>query len=191
MTGVSFTRGGYHRIGKRVTNGAGGYTVYRPGHWVFDGTGIDYGDVLGARATTVGYECDGCEYTVVDGLPEPTGSDGTPVSFEILAMVPAAHHRRAATQAERAVRDRVPCVTCVRRPERRRREAHRCRSGDARQLHVTRRGHGDHVRLDRLGTRARRPRRSNRADHHEHSRPPRLSRARQRARSGVQTVPEP
>ena len=26
MTGVSFTRGGYHRIGKRVTNGAGGYT---------------------------------------------------------------------------------------------------------------------------------------------------------------------
>ena len=74
MTGVSFTRGGYHRIGKRVTNGAGGYTVYRPEHWMFDGTEIDYGDVLGAAATTVGYECDGCEYTVVDGLPHPTGS---------------------------------------------------------------------------------------------------------------------
>src|SRR3546814_5004626 len=29
MTGVSFTRGGYHRIGKNVTNGAGGYTVHR------------------------------------------------------------------------------------------------------------------------------------------------------------------
>ncbi|MDH5289349.1 MAG: hypothetical protein OEY41_05055 [Acidimicrobiia bacterium] len=29
MTGVSFTRGGYHRIGKRVTAGAGGYTVHR------------------------------------------------------------------------------------------------------------------------------------------------------------------
>ena len=94
MTGVSFTRGGYHRIGKRVTNGAGGYTVYRPDHWMFDGTGIDYGDVLGASATTVGYECDGCEYTVVDGLPEPTGNDGTPENFEILAMCPTAHFTR-------------------------------------------------------------------------------------------------
>jgi hypothetical protein len=94
MTGVSFTRGGYHRIGKRVTNGAGGYTVYRPEHWMFDGTEIDYGDVLGAAATTVGYECDGCDYTVVDGLPHPTGADGTPASFEILGMVPAAHFTR-------------------------------------------------------------------------------------------------
>jgi hypothetical protein len=94
MTGVSFTRGGYHRIGKRVTNGAGGYTVYRPDHWMFDGTEIDYGDVLGASATTVGYECDGCEYTVVDGLPVPTGNDGTPENFEILAMCPTAHFTR-------------------------------------------------------------------------------------------------
>ena len=94
MTGVSFTRGGYHRIGKRVTNGAGGYTIYRPDHWIFDGTGIDYGDVLGSDATTVGYECDGCDYTVVDGLPHPTGSDGTPTDFQILGMVPAAHFTR-------------------------------------------------------------------------------------------------
>lgn len=94
MTGVSFTRGGYHRIGKRVTNGAGGYTVYRPEHWMFEGTGIDYGDVLGASATSVGYECDGCDYTVIDGLPHPTHADGTPETFEILAMVPAAHFTR-------------------------------------------------------------------------------------------------
>ena len=94
MTGVSFNRGGYHRIGKRATNGAGGYTVFRPGHWMFDGTTIDYGDVLGAKATAVGYECDGCDYTTVDGLPYPTGSDGTPDSFEILAMAPAAHFTR-------------------------------------------------------------------------------------------------
>ncbi len=94
MTGVSFTRGGYHRIGKRVTNGAGGYTIYRPDHWIFEGTGIDYGDVLGAAATTVGYECDGCDYTVVDGLPHPTGSDGTPTDFQILGMAPAAHFTR-------------------------------------------------------------------------------------------------
>ncbi len=94
MTGVSFTRGGYHRIGKRVTNGAGGYTVHRAGHWLFEGTGIDYGDVLGAAATIVGYECDGCDFTYRDGLPYPTGSDGTPLSFEILATAPAAHFTR-------------------------------------------------------------------------------------------------
>jgi hypothetical protein len=94
MTGVSFARGGYHRIGKRATNGAGGYTIHRADHWIFDGTGIGYGDVLGARATTVGYECDGCDFTYRDGLPYPTGSDGTPTNFEILGTAPAAHFTR-------------------------------------------------------------------------------------------------
>ncbi len=94
MTGVSFTRGGYHRIGKRVTYGAGGYTLHRPEHWIFDGTGLDYGDVLGAGATIVGYECDGCDFTYRDGLPYPTGTDGTPMNFEILGSAPAAHFTR-------------------------------------------------------------------------------------------------
>lgn len=94
MTGVSFVRGGYHRIGKRVTSGAGGYTVHRPEHWLFDGTGLTYGDVLGAASVTVGYECDGCDFTTRDGLPYPTGSDGTPLDFEILATAPAAHFTR-------------------------------------------------------------------------------------------------
>ncbi len=94
MTGVSFSRGGYHRIGKRVTNGAGGYTLHRPEHWIFDGTGLDYGDLLGAAATIVGYECDGCDFTYRDGLPYPTGSDGTPANFEILGSAPAAHFTR-------------------------------------------------------------------------------------------------
>jgi hypothetical protein len=94
MTGVSFARGGYHRIGKRATNGAGGYTVHRPDHWLFDGTGIGYGDLLGAGATIVGYECDGCDFTYRDGLPYPTGEDGTPETFEILGTAPAAHFTR-------------------------------------------------------------------------------------------------
>ena len=84
MTGVTFTRGGYHRIGRNVTAGLGGYTVHRAGHWIFDGTGLGYGDVLGAGATVVGYECDGCVFTYRDGLPYPTGEDGTPSTFEIL-----------------------------------------------------------------------------------------------------------
>ncbi len=94
MTGVSFARGGYHRIGKRVTSGAGGYTIHRPEHWLFEGTGIGYGDVLGAAATIVGYECDGCDFTYRDGLPYPTGEDGTPDSFTILGTAPAAHFTR-------------------------------------------------------------------------------------------------
>jgi hypothetical protein len=98
MTGVSFARGGYHRIGKRVTNGLGGYTVHRADHWMFDGTGIGYGDVLGAGATVVGYECDGCDFTYRDGLPYPTGEDGTPATFEILGTAPAAHFTRTTSQ---------------------------------------------------------------------------------------------
>ncbi|MEY2591878.1 MAG: hypothetical protein QOJ67_3862 [Acidimicrobiaceae bacterium] len=98
MTGVSFARGGYHRIGKRVTNGSGGYTIHRPDHWLFDGTGIGYGDVLGAGATIVGYECDGCDFTYRDGLPHPTGEDGTPSTFEILGTAPAAHFTRETAQ---------------------------------------------------------------------------------------------
>ena len=94
MTGVSFARGGYHRIGKRVTNGLGGYTIHRADHWLFEGTGIGYGDVLGVDATLVGYECDGCDFTSRDGLPYPTGEDGTPASFEILGTAPAAHFTR-------------------------------------------------------------------------------------------------
>jgi len=91
MTGVSFTRGGYHRIGRNVTSGAGGYTVHRADHWIFDGTGLGYGDVLGAEATVVGYECDGCVFTYRDGLPYPTGEDGTPDTFEILGSCPTRH----------------------------------------------------------------------------------------------------
>jgi hypothetical protein len=94
MTGVSFARGGYHRIGKRATQGAGGYTIHRADHWMFEGTGLGYGDVLGAAATTVGYECDGCDFTYRDGLPYPTGIDGTPGNFEILGTAPAAHFTR-------------------------------------------------------------------------------------------------
>lgn len=94
LTGVSFTRGGYHRIGRNVTSGLGGYTIHRADHWLFEGTGLGYGDVLGAEATVVGYECDGCAFTYRDGLPYPTGEDGTPATFEILGTCPTRHFTR-------------------------------------------------------------------------------------------------
>ena len=36
-----------------------------------------------------GYEMDGCDYTIQDGLPVPTGKDGTSLDFEIIATAPA------------------------------------------------------------------------------------------------------
>ncbi len=89
LTGLTFARGGYHRIAGGVPRGAGGYTVWRPRHWLFEGTDLRYGDVLGAEHGVVGYECDGCALTLVDGLPTPTGEDGCPTNFEVLATAPA------------------------------------------------------------------------------------------------------
>ena len=94
LTGLTFTRGGYARIGKRVPKGSGGYTVHRPEHWAFEGTELEWGDLLGARSTVVGYECDGCAFTLVDGRPVPTGEDGCPDGFEILATSPASSFDR-------------------------------------------------------------------------------------------------
>ena len=124
MTGVSFIRGGYHRIGRNVGRGAGGYTVQRPEHWVFDGTGVTYGDLIGADAVTVGYECDGCHLEVRDGLPFPTGLDGTPSDFEILGLAPGRAlrppQRVAPRPRGRAVRDRALRQPGPRRPRPRR-----------------------------------------------------------------------
>ena len=37
----------------------------------------------------MGYEVDGCELVVVDGLPVPTHMDGAPDTLEVLATAPA------------------------------------------------------------------------------------------------------
>lgn len=88
MTGVSFCYGGYHRF-RSAPVGAGAYTVYRPEHWVFEGTTVQWGDLLGAKDEIVGYECDGCELVFEDGQPVPTHRDGTPKTFEVLGTCPA------------------------------------------------------------------------------------------------------
>jgi hypothetical protein len=68
------------------------FTVHRPDHWLFEGTGLKRGDTFGAKDSIVGYECDGCELTWRDGLPYPTYSDGTPKNFTVLASCPARWH---------------------------------------------------------------------------------------------------
>jgi hypothetical protein len=89
-TGLTFTRGGYSRYGLGVPRASGAYTVCRPGHWVFEGTRLRYGDALGLADSIVAYEVDGCELTTgVDGLPTPTHADGAPETLEVLATAPA------------------------------------------------------------------------------------------------------
>jgi hypothetical protein len=70
-----------------VPRGTGGYEVHRPEHWLLEGTGLRRGDQLGAAGPggggVVGYECDGCDLTFVDGLP--TGPDG----LTVIATAPA------------------------------------------------------------------------------------------------------
>jgi hypothetical protein len=76
----------YAGWGGCVPRGSGGFTVYRPEHWAFEGTDLYYGDQLGAASKVFGYEVDGCDYTVRNGLPYATGTDGAPPDMEILAM---------------------------------------------------------------------------------------------------------
>jgi len=97
MTGVSFTRGGYSRIGASAPRASGGYELHRPAHWLFAGTGLARGDVLGATPVVVGYECDGCELTIENGLPVATGTGGTPSDFVVLATAPATPFDRHTT----------------------------------------------------------------------------------------------
>ncbi len=88
MTGVGFARAGYAHL-ENAPRGTGGYTVWRPEHWVFEGLSLLAGDVLGAEPVVVGYECDGCELQLEHGRPVPTGADGTPKSMQVLATAPA------------------------------------------------------------------------------------------------------
>ena len=89
LTGVSFAWGGYHRFFDLFKDGAGAYTIHRPDHWIFVGTELKRGALLGGKHKIVGYECDGCDFVLKDGLPMPTHKDGTPENFAILGTCPA------------------------------------------------------------------------------------------------------
>ncbi len=84
--GLSGARGVYCRLGGANPRNAGGFNVFRPQHWVFDGTDLYYGDNFGAGARIFAYETDGVAYTFKNGLPEPTFEDGAPEGLQILAL---------------------------------------------------------------------------------------------------------
>ena len=114
LTGVGFPMGGYHRFFGQFMDSPGAYTVRNSKHWIFEKTGLHQGETFGGVKTPppatapfalaqqnfygpaevaiprpiLGYEADGCRYREVDGKPVPTGEDGTPLNFEILAQCP-------------------------------------------------------------------------------------------------------
>lgn len=107
LTGVGFLYGGYHRSHGQLMDGSGAFTVHRPDHWLFSGTGLKRGDEFGGKSTIVGYECDGCELEWRDGLPFPTGLGGTPKSFTVLGTALAKWHPGDSEWYERWEKGRV------------------------------------------------------------------------------------
>lgn len=111
LTGVGFLYGGYHLSHGQFMDGGGAYTVHRPDHWVYEGTGLQQGDEFGAADTIVGYECDGCEFELKDGLPVAIGSCGTPENFVILGTCPARWHPDDCEWYERWEKGRTGAAT--------------------------------------------------------------------------------
>nr|WP_237212677.1 N,N-dimethylformamidase beta subunit family domain-containing protein [Ruegeria lacuscaerulensis] len=84
--GVYGLMGVYAGLGNCVGQGSGGFTAYRPDHWALNGARLGCGDQLGAGSRIFGYEVDGVDFTFDDGLPYPTGKDGTDKSVEVIAL---------------------------------------------------------------------------------------------------------
>ena len=84
--GVNATRGMYAGWGGLVAHGPRAFTVYLEDHWTLTGSGLGYGDLLGADGLCFGYEVDGLDYIIEDGLPRPSGKEQVPDGLVIIAL---------------------------------------------------------------------------------------------------------
>jgi hypothetical protein len=92
VIGAGSAYGLYSRFGAATPRGSGAFTVYRDDHWMFAGTGLRYGDLLGADDGVVGYETVGCRLAFDDyQLPVAAGGDGTPEDIEVVAFTPSSN----------------------------------------------------------------------------------------------------
>jgi hypothetical protein len=90
--GAGSAFGLYHRFGMATPRGVGGFVVFRDDHWLLEGTGLRYGDVLGADDGVVGYETVGVPIAFDDDqLPVPMPRHDLPVHMEIVAFVPSSN----------------------------------------------------------------------------------------------------
>ena len=93
--GLTGSMGVYAGWSRCAAHGAGGFTVYRPDHWSLKGTGLGYGDVLGAASKIFAYEVDGIDYETRKGLPYPaegTGLEGELTIVGLSLATTLAHH---------------------------------------------------------------------------------------------------
>lgn len=90
MTGVSYWYAGFSRFHSVAPNGPRGFLVYRPEHWIFEGAGVGYGDLIGDNGIVLRYELDGCPIRMENGLPYPAEFHDAHPSLEIVGMAPAA-----------------------------------------------------------------------------------------------------
>ena len=81
LTGTSYRNGGGRwSLGGREKVG---YKVQYAGHWIYNETGLNDGDVFGEDDSLVGYECDGIDYAM-DTNFLPTTADGAPSNLLVL-----------------------------------------------------------------------------------------------------------
>ncbi|RWE19294.1 MAG: hypothetical protein EOS41_30665 [Mesorhizobium sp.] len=84
--GLNGSEGIYAGWAGLAPRGVRGFPIYRPDHWAFAGTGLFYGDLLGAESHIYGYEVDGLDYEIRNGLPYPSPTSGAPDGLQILAV---------------------------------------------------------------------------------------------------------
>lgn len=85
--GLNGICGVFSGVGHIAPRQGGGFTVYRPEHWAFAGADLCFGDQFGGEAKIFGYEVDGLDYQMDNGLPEPTEKDGPTIpDTQILAI---------------------------------------------------------------------------------------------------------
>jgi hypothetical protein len=87
--GLTGSMGVYAGWSRCAAHGSGGFTIYRPDHWAMEGTGLGYGDVLGAASRIFAYEVDGIDYTMTHGLPFATQDSGLQGDLTIIGLSPA------------------------------------------------------------------------------------------------------
>src|SRR6478735_2977271 len=97
LLGAASMYGLYSRFGKSTAHGVPGFVIYRDDHWLLEGTGLRYGDVLGADAGVVGYETMGTRlaYDAVNlpiAVPDPDiEQDALPGEVAVVAMTPVSN----------------------------------------------------------------------------------------------------
>jgi hypothetical protein len=93
--GLTGSMGVYAGWSRCAAHGSGGFALYRPDHWSLAGTGLGYGDVLGAASKIFGYEVDGIDYEIRGGLPfaaTDTGLEGDLTIVGLSLATTLSHH---------------------------------------------------------------------------------------------------